>query len=217
MPITPIPVSASLTSSSLKGLMMASTFFISDLLENRDRERRHVRADAFQVGQDVQMDLRRLDRLGQPGAQASQMGFPQIALALPHHRALVQYLLREGAVVRGEGGDDALEILRDHAVELLDLGAAGVREPAGLVELLAAELNQVLVDDVPDVLEVADDRDEADLLPAEVRPHRVAPEARQEQLDLPLEEVDLVVASLHVLEQLVVAAREDDRHVAQHP
>src|SRR2546422_7287334 len=51
MPITPISVRASLTSSSLKGLMMASTFFISDLLENRDRECRHVRADALQVRQ----------------------------------------------------------------------------------------------------------------------------------------------------------------------
>src|SRR5437588_1336518 len=109
MPITPMPVSASLTSSSLNGLMMASTFFISDLLENRDRERRHVRADALHVSQDIQVNLRRLDRLRQPGAQASEVGFAQVAFPLAHERPLVQHFLREGAVVRGERGDGTLE------------------------------------------------------------------------------------------------------------
>src|SRR5437879_12856513 len=137
MPITPMPVSASLTSSSLNGLMMASTFFISDLLENRDRERRHVRADARQVGQAIQVDLRCLDRLRQPGAQTPDVGFAQVALPLPHERTLVQHLLREGAVVRSEGGDGALEVLRHHTVKFLDLGPARVRESAGLIELLA--------------------------------------------------------------------------------
>src|SRR6059036_1379749 len=217
MPITPMPVRASFTSSSLNGLMMASTFFISDLLENRDRQCRHVGADALEVRQDVQVDLRRLDRLGQAGAQPSQVGFAQIALALPHQRALVQHLLREATVVGREGGDGALEVLRHHAVELLDLGPAGVGESTGLVELLATELHQVLVDDVPDVLEVADHRDQPDLLAAEVRAHRVTPQAREEELDLALEEIGLVVAPLDVLEQFVVAAGEDHRHVAQHP
>ena len=101
-------------------------------------------------------------------------------------------------------------------MELLDLHPAGVGESPGLVELLASELHQVLVDDVPDVLQIADDGDEADLLAAEIGAHRVASQARQEQLDLPLQEVDLVIPPLHVLQQLVVAAGEDDRHVAQH-
>src|SRR4030095_7011618 len=92
MPITPIAVSASLTSSSLNGLMMASTFFMSDLLENRDRERRHVRADPFQVGQDVQMDLRRLDRLREPGSEPADVRLAQVALPLPHDRAVVPHL-----------------------------------------------------------------------------------------------------------------------------
>src|SRR5206468_13135313 len=112
MPITPIAVRASLTSSSLNGLMMASTFFISDLLENRDRECRHVRADALQVRQDVQVNLRRLDRLREPGPETPEVRFAQVALALAHERALVQHLLREVPVVRGEGGDGALEVLR---------------------------------------------------------------------------------------------------------
>src|SRR5215813_399048 len=217
MPITPMPVRASFTSSSLNGLMIASIFFISDLLENRDGQRRHVGADALQVGEDVQVDLRRLDRLGQAGPQAAEMGFAQVALALAHERALIQHLLRQGAVVRRKGGDRALEVLGHHPVELLDLGPAGVRESAGLVELLAPELHQVLVDDVADVLEIADHRDEPDLLAGKVRPHRVAAQARQEQLDLALQKVDLVVALLDVLEQFVVAAGEDDGHVAQHP
>src|SRR5256884_7645205 len=70
MPITPISVSASLTSSSLNGLMIASTFFISYLLEDGEDESGHVRADALQVGQYVEMDLGRLERFGEPGAQA---------------------------------------------------------------------------------------------------------------------------------------------------
>src|SRR5262244_1353215 len=181
MPITPMPVRASFTSSSLNGLMMASTFFISDLLQNRDRERRHVRADALQVREDVQVNLRRLDRFGEPGPQSSEVRFPQVAFALAHERALVQHFLRQGPVVRGEGGDGALEVLGHHAVELLDLGPARVREPAGLIELLAAQLHQVLVDDVPDVLEVADHRDQLDLFAVEVGPHRVAAQARQEE------------------------------------
>ena len=85
-----------------------------------------MRADAFQIGQDVEVDLRRLDGLGQAGAQTPEVRFAQIALALPHERALVQHLLGEGAVVRGEGGDGPLEVLGHHAVEVLDLGPAGV-------------------------------------------------------------------------------------------
>src|SRR5262245_60598156 len=122
MPITPMPVSASLTSSSLNGLMMASTFFMSDLLENRDRERRHVRADPLQVGQDVQVDLRRLDRFRQPGPKPAEVRLPQVALPLSHERALVEHFLAEGPVVAGERGDGALEVLGHHAVKLLDLG-----------------------------------------------------------------------------------------------
>src|SRR5215471_19946890 len=98
MPITPMAVRASFTSSSLNGLMIASTFFISDLLENRDRECRHVRADALQVGEDVQVNLRRLDRLGEAGPQASEVRFAEVALALTHDRALVQHLLRQSPV-----------------------------------------------------------------------------------------------------------------------
>src|SRR5512138_2772819 len=131
MPITPMAVSASLTSSSLNGLMMASTFFMSDLLENRDRERRHVRADPLQVGQDVQMDLRRLDRLCQPGPEPAEVRLAQVALALSHECALIQHVLREGPIVGSKGGDGTLEILGHQAVKLLGLGPAGVREAAG--------------------------------------------------------------------------------------
>src|SRR5256886_12473218 len=53
-----------------------------------------------------------------------------------------------------------LEILRHHAVELEDLRPAGIGEAATLVELLPSQLHQVLVDDVADVLEVADERDQ---------------------------------------------------------
>src|SRR5207247_5221019 len=60
MPMTPISVSASFTSSSLNGLMMASTFFISNLLEDGEDERGHVRADALQVRQHVEVVLGRL-------------------------------------------------------------------------------------------------------------------------------------------------------------
>src|SRR2546427_12806199 len=111
IPITPIAGSASFTSSSLKGLMIASTFFISDLLEDRDRQRRYVRADPFQVGQDIEVDLRRLDRFGQPGAQATQVRLAQVPLPLPHERALVEHVLGERAVVGRERGDHPFQVL----------------------------------------------------------------------------------------------------------
>src|SRR2546425_856218 len=142
MPTTPSSVSASFTSSSLNGLMMASIFFISDLLKDRDRERRDVRADALQVRQDIQVDLRRLDGLGEAGAQPSEVGLAQIPLAVPDHRALVEDFLRQPAVVGGEGGDGPLEVLSDQSVELLDLRPARVGEPPSLVELLPGELHQ---------------------------------------------------------------------------
>src|SRR5712664_3223533 len=83
MPMTPISVSASLTSSSLNGLMTASIFFMgSDLLQDRDRERRHVGADPLEVRQDVEMDLGRLDGLGQARAEPPEVQLAQVALAL---------------------------------------------------------------------------------------------------------------------------------------
>src|SRR5437870_408414 len=215
MPTTPSSVRASFTSSSLNGLMIASIFFISDLLKDRDRERRDMRADALQVRQDVEVDLRRLDGLGEARPQPIEVRLAQVALALPDHRALVEDLLRQSAVVRGEGGDGPLEVLPDDRVELLDLHPARVGEPSSLVELLPRELHQVLVDDVADVLEIPDEGDQRDLFAREVRAHRLATEPGEEELDLPLEEVDLVVTPRDVLQELLVVAREDHRHVAE--
>src|SRR5438093_3394209 len=217
MPITPISVSASFTSSSLKGLMIASIFFMaSHLVEDGQHQGRDVAADALEVRENVEVDLGRLDRLREAGAQAADVGLAQLALAHAHEGPLVEHLLREGLVVGREGGDRALEVLGHETVELEDLGPAGLREAARLVELLARQLHEVLVDDVADVLEVADEGDEADLLARELGAHRLAPEAGQEELDLALEEVDLVVALLDLLEQRLVIGAKDGHGVAQH-
>src|SRR2546430_10183094 len=197
MPTMPSSVSASFASSSLNGLMMASIFFISDLVKDGDRKRRDVRADTLQVREDIQVDLRRLDGLGEAGTQPPEVGLAQIALAVPDDRTLVEDFLRQPAVVRGEGGDGPLEVLPDQSVELLDLRPARVGEPPSLVELLPGELHQVLVDDVTNVLEVADEGDQRDLLARQVRAHRLATEAGEEELDLALEEGGLVVAPRH--------------------
>src|SRR2546429_2428709 len=122
MPITPISVSASLTSSSLNGLMIASIFFMdSHLVEDGEHQRRHVGADAFEVREDVQVDLRRLQRLGQPGPQPPQVRFAQLPLAGPHQGTLVEHLLGQRLVAGGEGGDGPLEVLGHQPVEGLDL------------------------------------------------------------------------------------------------
>src|SRR5204863_7107693 len=126
-----------------------------------------------------------------------------------HERALVEPLLRQRAVVGGEGGDGTLEILRHQPVELEDLRPAGIGEAPALIEPLARQLHQVLVDDVADVLEVADHGDERDLLLREIRAHRLAPEPREEELDLALEEIRLVVAALDVLDDLRIVRPED--------
>src|SRR5881397_2505789 len=131
MPITPISVSASFTSSSLKGLMIASIFFMaSHLVEDGQHQGRDVAADALEVRENVEVDLGRLDRLREAGAQAADVG--------------LEHLLREGLVVGREGGDRALEVLGHETVELEDLGPAGLREAARLVELLARQLHEVL-------------------------------------------------------------------------
>src|SRR5207244_12310618 len=95
-----------------------------------------MRADALQVRQDVEVDLRRLDGLGEARPQPIEVRLAQVALALPDHRALVEDLLRQSAVVRGEGGDGPLEVLPDDRVELLDLHPARDGEPSSHVELL---------------------------------------------------------------------------------
>src|SRR5204862_6141340 len=102
MPITPISVSASFTSSSLNGLMMASTFFISYLLEDGEDESGHVRADALQVGQYVEMDLGRLERFGEHGAQAVDVRVAHLPLELAHERTQVKTIIRQRAVGGGE-------------------------------------------------------------------------------------------------------------------
>src|SRR5918996_1334541 len=217
MPITPISVSASLTSSSLNGLMMASIFFMgSHLVEDGEHQPRHVGADALEVRQDVEVDLGGLQRFGQPRSQPAQVRLAQLPLAGAHERPLVEHLLGEHPVVGGEGGDRPLEVLDDQAVELLDLGPAGLREPAPLIILLAGELHQVLVDDVADVLEVPDEGDHPDLLAGEVGAHGLAAETGQEELDLALEEVDLVVALLDVFDHPQIVGLERAERIPQH-
>src|SRR5262245_31057354 len=217
IPITPISVSASFTSSSLKGLMIASIFFMaSHLVEDGQHQRRDVAADALEVGEDVEVDLGRLDRLRQARTQAAEVGFAKLSLAHAHEGSLIEHLLRKSPVVGREGRDGALEVLGDEAVELQNLRPARLGEATRLIELLARQLHEVLVDDVTDILEVADERNEADLLARQLRAHGLAAEPGQEQLDLALQEVDLVVALLDVLQQRLVVRAEDLHRVAQH-
>src|SRR5262249_46646194 len=176
IPMTPISVSASFTSSSLKGLMIASIFFMaSHLVEDGQHQGRDVAADALEVGENVEVDLGRLHGLREACAQAHEVRFAQLALAHAHEGTLIQHLLRERSVVGGERGDGALEVLGHEAVELEDLRPSGLREAPRLIHLLARQLHQILVDDIADVLEVADDRDQADLLARQLGAHRAAP------------------------------------------
>src|SRR5262245_51234183 len=184
--------------------------------ENRKDEGGDVRGDALEVGEHVEVDLRGLERLGEPPSEPHEVRVAQLALALAHHRALVQHLLGQAPVVGREARDGPLEVLRDQRVELDQLRLPRLRETPALVELLPGQLHEVLVDDVSDVLEVADEGDERDLLLGEVRTHGLTAQPREEQLDLALEVVELVVAPLDVLEQLLVVAAQDDHRVAQH-
>src|SRR5690242_7637676 len=160
------------------------------LLQDRVHEGGDVRGDALEVGEHVEVDLGRLERLGQPAAQPRQVRVTQLALALPHHRTLVEHLLGQAAIVGREARDGPLQVLGDHAVELDQLRLPGLREAAALVELLARQLHEVLVDDVTDVLEVADEGDQRDLLLGQVRAHGLVAESRKEDLDLALQIVE---------------------------
>ena len=140
----------------------------------------------------------------------------KLALALADGRALVEHVLGEGSVVGGKARNGALEVLRDHAVEFQQLRLACLGEAPALVELLAGQLHEVLVHDVADVLEVADEGDERDLLPGEIGGHGLLPEAGEEELDLPLEVVELVIAPLDILQQLLVVRAQDGHGIPQH-
>src|SRR5262249_45545572 len=172
MPMTPISVSASFTSSILKGLMIASIFFMaSHLGEDGQHQGRDVAADALEVGENVEVDFGRLDGFREARAQAPEVRFAQLALAHAHERPLVEHLLRERPVVGSEGRDGPLEVLGHEAVELEDLRPPRLRKATRLIHLLAGQLHEVLVDDVADVFQVADERDQADLLARELRTH----------------------------------------------
>src|SRR5712691_7534971 len=171
-------------SGEYTGLIIPSPPMLSNLFEDRHGDGSDVGADPLQVGQHVEVDVGRLERIRAPGAQADQVGFAQLALALADERPAIEHLLGEPAIVRGERRDRALEVLGDEPVELQQLGPALVRELSPVIELLAGQLDQVLVDDVADVLEVADQRDQRDLLAGEVGRHRLPVEPRQEELDL---------------------------------
>src|SRR5581483_2701559 len=198
------PVLAKGATSDATRRMRRRFAILGVLLQDRVHQRGDVGGDPLQVGEHVQVDLGRLERLGEAPTQPGQVRIAQLALALPHHRPLVQHLLGEAAVVGREARDGALEVLGHHAVELDELGLPGLREAAALVELLPRQLHEVLVDDVADVLQVADERDQRDLLLGEVRAHGLVPEPRKEELDLALEIVELIVPPLHVLQQLLV-------------
>src|SRR5262245_37929884 len=109
------------------------------------------------------------------------MRLAQLALALAHDGTLVEDFLRETPVVGGEAGDRALEVLRHEPVELDQLQLPRLREAPALVELLARQVHEVLVDDVADVLEIADEGDERDLLLGEIRAHGLTSEPGQEE------------------------------------
>ena len=59
----------------------------SHFLEDREHQRGDVRGDALEIGQDVEMDLRRLERLGQPAPQPAEVRLAQLALALADRAA----------------------------------------------------------------------------------------------------------------------------------
>ena len=55
-----------------------------------------------------------------------------------------------------------------------------------------------------------------DLLPGEIGGHGLLPEAGEEELDLPLEVVELVIAPLDILQQLLVVRAQDGHGIPQH-
>jgi hypothetical protein len=101
-------------------------------------------------------------------------------------------------------------------VELHQLGLPFLREAPSLVDLLAGELHEVLVHDVANVLEIADERDQPDLARRHVGAHGLAAEPGEEDLDLALEVVELIVAPLDLLQQLPIVSPQHLEGVAQH-
>jgi len=111
------------------------------------------------------VDLACRDGLAIPLMEAMDVGLPGPLRYPPHLQLPFPDLLGETAILASEGCDGALEILPDGLVETGDLleplrGEASAEPPAFL-----RELHQVLVHDVPDVLQVVDEEGEGKLAP----------------------------------------------------
>ena len=149
--------------------------------EDRIADRGDMAVDPLEVANDVEMDRAGLDRFSAAAvAQALEMALRGAPFGIAHRRLLGEELARQSQVARREDVQRQNQPRRDALVEVADLGQPFRREGIALADLLLGQFAQVLVDDVADMLEIRDQRDDleqpAALLVARARCARPSPD-----------------------------------------
>src|SRR5579883_806054 len=184
--------------------------------QDRIGDRRQMAVDALQIADDVHMDRAGLDRLGPALAQAGEMAVGGLRLGFADRRLLGHQPARKVEVTRGEDVERQAQILQHARMEGPELGHAFGRKGVAVLDLLACQFHQVLVDDIADMLEVGGEGQDLDVAPAFLLAEIRARDLDQVELDRFVQPVDGVVGLLDRLHRLGVAALEDLDGLAQH-
>ncbi len=175
-----------------------------------------MRIDALQVGDEVEVQRRRLDALQRIAGEAAQVRIGICAFEVAEQHLLRQQFLRALQVAVQEHAHAEAEVRDEARVQVADLGHAGVGEIAVLGDLLVLDVGQHALDDVADLLEV--DRERHDVGPAAALAlvQRLARDLRQVELHRRVEVVDDVVLLAQALGQRAVVGLQHGEHAGQH-
>src|SRR5579862_3439318 len=133
-------------------------------LEDRVGDRADVRIDPAQIGDQVEMQRRRLDAFDGVARKASEVRVRVSALEITEQHLLREQFLRLLEIAVEEHRKPEPQVRDQSRMQIADLRHAGLGEVAPLVDLLVFEIGQDALDDVADLFHV--DRRSEDVGPA---------------------------------------------------
>src|ERR1017187_6172868 len=100
------------------------------------------------------MQRARFDALGAPVAQASEMAFGRREFGGAQRGFFGYQLSRNFDIAGHEDAESQLEVVEDFLMEGLQFCRTFLRENDLALDLLCREFHQILIDDIPDMLQV---------------------------------------------------------------
>src|SRR3990172_3823048 len=176
----------------------------------------HVPVHAAEEGEEVEVHAGGLERLAQSLVESRDVLLLQLRLDVAQLGAVAEHLAGDLLVTSGESDQREIEVLADLAVEVADLRPALAGEGKSARHLPAGEPEDVPVHEVARVLDVVREADELHLAIGLLAGHRLLPEPRQVEADLPVQDVHLVVSTLDVARQVEVALLVAPQAVLHH-